>query len=176
MLADITRSSADQWRFSNLPSGLPVAVHRSGDAAPAISISHSGSWIAYAAAFGGRIGIDIEQDRDTRDHPGIAERAFGPREREAVNRFGQARFYAIWTLREAIAKATGSGLQMAADGRDRVPDGPYESSDWATLEDADWWLMHARPAPAISLALAFRPDGSRARPEAVRLHWWPGEV
>jgi len=175
MLAEITQSPPDAWRFSKRSSGAPVATHRNGQPAPAISITHSGSWVAYAATFAGAIGIDVEQSRDRRDHLGIAERAFGPREREAVDRLGSSRFHAIWTLREAIAKATGKGLEMAADRRDRVQDGPYESSQWMRMEDADWWLMHANPAPEVSLGLAFRPAEGRPRSEAVQLHWWPRE-
>lgn len=135
-------------------------------------MSHSGSWVAYAATFAGEIGIDIEQVRHSRNHLGIAEHAFGLNETEVVRRFGSARFYAIWTLREAIAKATGKGLQMAADGRDRVHDGPDNSSKWVSLEDADWWLMHATPSAEVSLGLALRPTGSKL-PQEVRLLWWP---
>ena len=36
---------------------------------------------------------------------------------------GITEFYRIWTLREAIAKATGEGLVMAMDGVDRVGGG-----------------------------------------------------
>jgi 4'-phosphopantetheinyl transferase len=175
MLAEVTRSPPDSWRFSKQDSGALVAAHGSGQPAPAISISHSGSWVAYAATFAGAVGIDIEQSRDRRDHLGIAERAFGPREREAVSRLSPSRFYAIWTLREAIAKATGKGLEMAADRQDRVHDGPFESSQWVCLEDSDWWLMHADPAPGVSLGVAFRPAEGRRTSEDVRLRWWPCE-
>jgi 4'-phosphopantetheinyl transferase len=174
MLTEITQSPARAWRFSKLPSGMPIATNRSGNPAPAISMSHSGAWVAYAATFAGEIGIDIEQVRDARDHLGIAEHAFGLNERAAVRDFGPARFYAIWTLREAIAKALGTGLQMAADGRDRVHDGPDNASKWVILEDADWWLMHTQPSLEISLGLAFRPTG-RPLPQEVQLHWWPAE-
>lgn len=157
-----------------LPSGAPIASHQGGKPAPAISMSHSGSWVAYAATFAGEIGIDIEQVKPSRNHLGIAEHAFGPNEKAAVSSFGPARFYAIWTLREAIAKATRAGLQMAADGRDRVHDGPYNSATWLILEDANWWLMHAGPSSEMSLGVAFRPAGATLLSE-VRLHWWPSE-
>ncbi|WP_459859257.1 4'-phosphopantetheinyl transferase family protein [Dongia sp. agr-C8] len=175
MLAEITQSPPDAWRFSKGRSGAPVAAHRSGQPAPAISLSHSGPWVAIAATFAGAIGVDVEQARGGRDLGGIAERAFGRQEREAVGRFGSPRFYAIWTLREAIAKATGKGLEMAADRRDRVPDGPTGSARWMRMDDVDWWLMHESPAPEVSFGLAFRPAAGRPRSEAVQLHWWPGE-
>jgi len=174
MLAEITQSSASEWRFSMLPSGLPIASHQGGKLAPAISMSHSGSWVAYATTFSGEIGIDIEQVQHLRNHLGIADHAFGPNERAAVGTSGPARFYAIWTLREAIAKATGAGLQMAADGRDRVHDGPYNSSKWMTLENANWWLMHTMPSPGVSLSIAFRPAEGQLSGE-MPIHWWPVE-
>lgn len=175
MLAEITQSPPEAWQFSKQNSGAPVAAHRRDQPAPAISISHSGSWVSVAASFAGAIGIDVEQSRDRRNLQGIAERAFGPREQKAVGDLGSARFYAIWTLREAIAKAGGRGLEMAADRRDRVPDGPFEGSQWLPLEDGDWWLMHANPAPDVSLGLAFRPADARPRSDDVRLQWWPRE-
>jgi phosphopantetheinyl transferase len=174
MLAEITQTAGGEWRFSSLPSGAPVAIRQGGEDAPTISMSHSGSWVAYAATFDGDVGIDIELVKPSRNYLGIAEHAFGPSERAAVSRFGPARFYAIWTLREAIAKATAAGLEKAADGRDQVHDGPYNSATWATLEGRNWWLMHAKRPSEMSLSVALRPREKKLLSE-IELLWWPPE-
>ena len=61
MLAEMTQSSPDAWRFSKQDSGALVAAHPGSQPVPAISISHSGTWVAYAATFAGAIGIDVEE-------------------------------------------------------------------------------------------------------------------
>ena len=167
MLAALTQTAPERWKFAKSASGAPIALDQTGHAAPAISFSHSGLWIACAASYAGAIGIDVELTRDTRNHQGIAARAFGIEE-QAAARLGTDRFYGIWTLREAIAKATGEGLRQAADSVDRVADGPFEDARWTTLDGDDWWLMHAKPAAGLSLAVALRAPRS---PVAVR--WWP---
>lgn len=176
MLAGMTGSTAltaQPWRISSMASGKPVAVDPAGSHAPAISMSHSGPWVAYAASFAGEIGIDVEVSRTSRDHRAIADRAFGPQEAAVTRNADQGRFYAIWTLREAIAKATGAGLKMAADAADRVSDGPYQSARWVRLDGADWWLMHAQPAAEVSLAVALRLSDGGGTDQHVQLQWWP---
>ena len=173
MLAELAGAPPERWRIVSAATGAPLAVNERGGAVPAISLSHSGSWVACAASFAGELGIDIELNKDTRDIGGIADRAFGARERVAARRHGRARFYAIWTLREAISKATGDGLRMAADGVDRVPDGPFEDSCWSRFDGTDWWLMHSRPCDELSLAVALHPKQDDGARPPIRLQWWP---
>nr|WP_298689253.1 4'-phosphopantetheinyl transferase superfamily protein [uncultured Dongia sp.] len=117
--------------------------------------------MAAAATAVGPIGVDIELARPGRNLPGIAEAAFGQAERRRCNRDGANGFYRTWTLREAIAKALGAGLAMAADRVDRVAAGPDEGYwDWQ-----GWQLAHHRLAAGLSFAMAVRPD-----------HALPGEI
>ena len=173
MLADLSDAPAERWRIASAASGAPIAVDQRGGEVPAISLSHSGPWVACAASFVGELGIDIELHKDTRDFVGIADRAFGTGERAATKRCGLARFYAIWTLREAVSKATGAGLRMAADAVDRVPDGPFEDSCWSRFDGTDWWLMHSRPSDELSLAVALHPKKNDVARSPIHVRWWP---
>jgi phosphopantetheinyl transferase len=174
MLADLTDSPPERWTIERALSGAPVAHSSDGCRVPSISLSHSGSWVACAASFAGAVGIDVELHKERRDHHGIAEYAFGIQERAAVARFGAERFYAVWTLREAMAKATGEGLRQVVDSVDRVAIGPMDDACWSALDDGNWWLMHRRPSPGLSLAAALRFGTAPQRP--IELHWWPFDM
>jgi phosphopantetheinyl transferase len=122
-------------------------------------------------SFAGDVGVDIELHKPSRDFAGIAEYAFGKNEQETVSRFGAESFYAIWTLREAIAKATERGLRQVTDSVDRVAAGPFQEARWSNLDGESWWLMHERPANDLSLAVALRLGTATPRPIAFRR--WP---
>jgi 4'-phosphopantetheinyl transferase len=136
------------WTILAGPDGKPWIA-----GGPAISLSHTRGHVAVAAAATGDLGIDVERHR-RRDIVGLAERAFGPTERQAVGDDPRA-FYRIWTLREAMAKASGAGLREAADGQDRILGGPFEGC-WPS---GGWHLAHVLIAPACSLAIAHRAAG-----------------
>jgi phosphopantetheinyl transferase len=157
-LSRIVGQKASDYRIMAADSGRPIVVadHPGADGAEtgiSVSLSHSGNWLAGAATGLGPVGIDIELMRAGRDLAGIADIAFGPEERRRASRDGASGFYRIWTLREAIAKAHGTGLTMAADGHDRVNDGPDEGIwFWDSAQLAHWRL----PA-RLALALAVFP-------------------
>lgn len=157
------------WTIEQTALGAPRARSATHSSAPSISLSHSGGWIACAASVTGAVGIDIERRKPGRDISGIASYAFG-RQEQAAAVSGEDRFYAIWVLREAIAKATGEGLPRVTDGVDRVGAGPFRSAGWSRMEDADWWLMHQRKDD-VDLAVALRL-GIPPRPH-IKLRWWP---
>jgi 4'-phosphopantetheinyl transferase len=152
-------SGHEHWRIETKPSGKPIAVDETGRSALSISASHSGSRLALACASDGIVGIDIEQHW-SRDFRLLAQRAFGAEEQALVANEGERAFYRIWTLREAIAKATGAGLVMAIDRKDRTSPGLAEGC-WTQAYDGELWRLAHYPLGAeFSLALACRPDES----------------
>ncbi len=95
------------------------------------------------------LGVDIEPHK-LRNVQAIAARAFGPEEQRLVDAGGAAAFYRLWTLREAMGKATGEGLSLAADGQDHVGVGP-ERRPWSV---PGWRLYHEELPHGYSLACA----------------------
>ncbi|WP_155419432.1 4'-phosphopantetheinyl transferase family protein [Chromobacterium subtsugae] len=84
------------------------------------NLSHSGDAALVALARGARLGVDLEQaQRDGRelDWQGIAESYFSAGERLALGDAddGARRFLRMWTAKEAVLKAMGSGLSGLAD-------------------------------------------------------------
>ena len=169
VLEEVTGTGGSEWAFTTNSKGKPFAIHPSGIAAPEISISHSGSVVAAAATTMGQLGVDVEQHRCDRSFAEIAEYAFGPEEAgEAA--VSQRDFYRIWTLREAMAKATGKGLAMAADGRDRVHGVPVSGCWEREIEGAFWRAAHFEPVTGYSLAIAVKVEHS------ARQHHWSDEA
>ena len=74
---------------------------------------------------------------------------------------GLSAFYRIWTVREAISKATGDGMALVTDGTDRVPVAMADGT-FAAARD-DWLLAHDVIAQDFSLALAAHVASPRHR-------------
>jgi 4'-phosphopantetheinyl transferase len=72
------------------------------------SISHSGDVVAVALTDRGPVGIDVEA-MSSRNYEPLVPRVCRPEERPHVAR--AADFYAYWTRKEAVLKATGDGLR-----------------------------------------------------------------
>jgi 4'-phosphopantetheinyl transferase len=165
-----------KWAVIIEPSGKPaVQILTDGGAEPAISIAHSDDVVAAVVSAIGLVGIDIERHDMRRDILGISELAFGAAERRMVVHGGRPAFFRLWTLREAIGKATGDGLALAADGTDRISPEPFEGA-WIT-SDRQWLLAHCVPRDGLSLALAVRPrDAEAARMwSTAAITWFDGE-
>ena len=76
------------------------------------NISHAAERVVMAVSTQ-PLGVDIEGPRIVKDAAHIAQRFFAPEEQAAV--VDQAAFFAIWTAKEAVIKATGLGLSQALD-------------------------------------------------------------
>ena len=80
------------------------------------NLAHSGSHGLIAYSLQGRVGIDVEIFQEGRDFGGIAERVFGPEERAVLGRASGRKeievFYRLWTMKEALIKAIGTGFSL----------------------------------------------------------------
>jgi phosphopantetheinyl transferase len=168
MLARTTGRAGPSWHLEPDETGKLHAFDGRRQRGPAVSIAHSRDWVAAAVSHVGPVGIDVEVVRPDRALAQIADLAFGPNERAWVARDGEAAFYPIWTLREAMAKASGAGLAEAADGRDRVAVRPGAGSWAGNSAGANWLLHHIKPAEAVHLAVAVAVTESSEPVE----NWW----
>jgi phosphopantetheinyl transferase len=114
---------ARRWRIDADAQGRPSL----GDGGQGIfmSLAHGGVRVAAAISLGRPIGIDIEERRPSRDWKSLS-RAFGPLERAYVEQTGMLGFYRIWTLREALAKARGTGFASLIDETDQLLPAPAD--------------------------------------------------
>ncbi len=95
------------------PYGKPYLPRMSGIH---FNWSHGGDYWLLAVTHSGSVGVDIEKEGRKLDWEGPASVAFHPAERFYVAQGGCAqihRFYEVWTRKEAILKAVGTGLHDA---------------------------------------------------------------
>lgn len=97
---------AAQQRFQTTPNGRPACID-----GPAISISHSGNWVACAVASQGDVGLDLQFPVARLAVDEIASWCFADDEREwLAEKASRDRFFMLWVLKEAHVKVSGAGL------------------------------------------------------------------
>ena len=156
LLSHVTGRS--DWIVVRAGSGKPSVRTADGRDGPAVSLSHTAGLVAVAVARDGVVGIDVERHRP-RDFAALADQAFGAAERREVAAQevshgaprGATAFYRIWTLREAMAKATGDGLALVMNRTD-LADGVVSGRVHVR---GQWGLLHRMAEPGYSLGLAW---------------------
>ena len=139
-------------------SGKPMIDARHGAGGIEVALSHSGMIAACAISDLGPIGIDVEYCAERSIHE-IAPSVFGPRERRAVASGGPSAFYRIWTLREALAKASGARFSILDSEHDFFANAP-RTGIWRTVIEQQGWLFSTGAFPggyAYAIAAAVAP-------------------
>ncbi|SCF22617.1 4'-phosphopantetheinyl transferase [Micromonospora viridifaciens] len=109
------------------PGGRPEVYVGDGRTLP-VSVSHTDDLVVVAARAGGPVGVDVERRRSL-PAARLADRWYDPAEAAWLRARAEAGrdldFLRLWTAKEAVGKAFGTGLR---DGglrrRMPVPDGP----------------------------------------------------
>ena len=159
-LEDIV-SPSSPWQLLRSLQGSPnVAV--TGTSRRSISLAHSGVIVACATAEGGRIGVDVERIGLERPVLALARAAFGPAEIAEVEKHGAAEFYRTWTLREALAKASGQGFGLLVNRLDLVP--AIAAPDRRRIGDIEWDLASWTLEEGYELGFARQAVASGAPP------------
>jgi 4'-phosphopantetheinyl transferase len=114
------------------------------------NLSHSGERALYAISQTCAPGVDIEYLNRDIDYSGLAERFFTRRECAALQLIpesGRKRaFFACWTRKEAVTKATGAGLSLPLDQFEvtLAPDAAPRLLDSAAVPQlAGCWNLYA---------------------------------
>ena len=116
----------------------------------AVSVSYTRHLIAVAASPAGPLGVDVEEVYP-REIRGLADRWFDPAERDwmAAQPDELRAFLHLWTAKEAVGKALGTGLRNAGLRR-RMPLGG------GTVESAPGLVVTHVPWEGVVLAIAAR--------------------
>jgi 4'-phosphopantetheinyl transferase len=123
---------------------------------PGFSLTHAGDLVGVAVHPGGTVGLDVEQVRELSDLPAMVAHVCSPQESAA----DADAFFALWTRKEALLKAVGTGL---ATPMSAITLGPAGVLAW-TGDDAPrdpLWLADLHPAAGYHAAVA----GTGTRPE-----------
>ena len=154
------------WRFEIGPKGKPFVA---GGAGPAFNLSHTAGLAAVAVSRRCDPGLDVE--RLDRSPPDPVDAFLTPAEaawlaRRPANARGLA-FFRLWTLKEALIKATGEGLSRPLASFSVRADPPEVTPHDPDLSPAEAWrFVQSRIGPHHVLALAWRDAGDL--PVAVR--------
>ncbi|MDC0669481.1 4'-phosphopantetheinyl transferase family protein [Nannocystis radixulma] len=167
ILADYTGIAASELCFSANSYGRPALVI-AGERVE-FNLSHTDGLAALAVTRIGEVGVDVE-DAERRSRPEeVADHFFAPSEAASLMALPEdqrrARFFDLWTLKEAYIKARGMGLAIPLDAfaydlsRGRAA---IDLAIDASLGDprAGWQFHLEDPTPRHRLALAVRlPEG-----------------
>ena len=108
--------SNDGLSFPVAKGGKPFAVVDGQPVPRGFNVSHSGRHGLIALAATGRVGVDVEEYVPRGDLDRLSAAVFGPDEQAdlaAVSGADRVRlFFRLWTLKEAVAKALGTGLSF----------------------------------------------------------------
>ncbi len=165
------------WRFERSRYGRPfISGPRSAERLH-FSLSHTDGFVACAVSSRERLGIDVEAIDRPVSHLEIARTFFSAAEHADLISLPTAqqrdRFFDLWTLKEAYAKARGLGLQLPLDefSIHVMPGGNrrYTFSRDSDQDSESWCFSQFSPSPRHRLAVA---DGSGHNLPLVS-HSWP---
>ncbi len=110
----------EELSFGVSRHGKPFAVVRGERSRAGFNVSHGGDHGLIALGPDVRVGVDLEERRPRRDLDQLIGAVMGPAERgELAALEGADRlrlFYRIWTFKEALTKALGTGLTSDVSG------------------------------------------------------------
>jgi 4'-phosphopantetheinyl transferase len=182
--------------FTTGSHGKPFLDPASSASRLFFNAAHSGDWVLVALARGRELGVDVEAHKTMRDAIDIARRFFAPPELQALEAYPEeareAAFFRIWTRKEAVVKALGTGIsagldnfavdaRAAASGARVAMRGLDGSPEWAR------WAVHTIDMPpgyagAVTIEESPRPTKQakemRARSEEdarIELFEWSWE-
>ncbi len=154
----------------------PFALVNGSPAPVSFNVSHSGSHGLIAVAPQGRIGVDVEERAPRRDFARLIEAAFGGNEQAALNHApGEDRthlFYKLWTIKEALIKALGTGLsydpadfEAPASMRNGAVSGAYRFPRMPALQ----WRVDDLGNERFAAALARQADPAANAPDDLEI-------
>lgn len=164
--AEIRLGSDDQGRPELVPQTAP-AIH--------FNLSATDELVAVGVSRHGEIGVDVERVREVSDAGDIVERHFTANERSGFRDAGAgdraSLFVDLWTRKEALLKARGSGLTVPLDSVEVSvpPDDPRVVRIPGEPGEEGQWTLRSLPLPrGFAGTLALRhPDG-----ELRFVGWW----
>lgn len=158
----------DQLSFSAFRYGKPFAVVQGVRSSLNFNVSHSNNHGLIACSFDRRVGVDIEERAPKRNISGLIEAVMGPEEQaELAARKGDDKlhlFYRLWTLKEALIKALGTGFTIDISRFQIPPSLRYGDADgvfkFPQFSSATWGLKDIS-SEKFAAALAYEvPSGS----------------
>lgn len=175
------------WRFSRSVNGKPQISHP--DLQVSFNLSHAGSLIALAFSGQASIGVDIEHRDRELDADALSARYFSDKEHDMLMRLPTdirlQRFLILWTMKEAVVKASGLGLARALRDFEFLVDEESGELEFRQLRseaaqvETPHWDVYAGMSEDYHVALArsdVRDASSLHAGLRVRRFIWPDQI
>ena len=161
--------------FAYLEHGKPFTTVNGRRADVGFNVSHSGRHGLIAIGAHDRLGVDVEERVSKRDLEGIGSLVYGSTERRllaaATGRDKVHLFYRLWSMKEALIKALGSGFSLNPS-RFEVPpamlQGERSGSFQFPHEPSSEWRLLDLGEPRFAAALAYKVSPPRTATTAGR--------
>ena len=163
LLSYYTGLAPDALCFDATEKGKPQLANKLADNWQ-FNLSHTGNCAAVAITRDHAIGVDVEQIKQDKELLALADRFYAPSEASMLKTRPENEqskgFYALWTAKEAVLKATGQGI---ANGLDQWVFS-LDAADSAVLEYApesendSKWSFFKHPLPSYQSWLAAAVD------------------
>ena len=136
------------------------------------NVSHSGGALLFAIARDQALGVDIETQRRRRPVPELARRFFAAEEASALagldEPLRQMAFLRLWSCKEAVVKALGSGIGFGLERLQFRIDPAGEPVELSVIHASagsveDWHIVRLAPTGTHVGALAWRGPARRVR-------------
>lgn len=106
--------------FGLLEHGKPFAKFADRSVDIAFNVSHSNGHGLIAITNRACVGVDVEERAQRRDLDGIGSLVYGPEERRLLGTASGRKkvqiFYRLWSMKEALIKALGTGFSLSPSG------------------------------------------------------------
>lgn len=141
----------EQLSFQRGPHGKPFLDPVQGKDLR-FNLSHSGTWLLLAVARSREVGVDLEVHRPVQELA-LARRFFCAGEVERLQQIDDAahrrtRFFDLWTAKEALVKAIGTGLARTLNRYElRLEQDRVHWRDHAGEYADHQWHLQCLPAP-----------------------------
>lgn len=173
VLARALATQAATLGFRQDAKGRPFLAGAGGDLD--FNLSHSGDCALVGLVRGARIGVDVEVRRPLSDALRIARAHFAPDEAESLATLPsparEEAFFALWTRKEAVVKASGIGLSGSlAAFSVTVPPSPPRLHRPAS-ECGRWTLDTIEAGPGHAATAAVMGGGARFLIERLGQAW-----
>ena len=167
ILSQYLHLNPEQIQFGYSSLGKPFLVTNNVPSSLQFNLSHSGRQMLVAVSAGSRIGIDLEYAHRNLEALALSKRYFSPREQQLLSTSSHSQstcFLQLWTCKEALLKASGSGLRDL----DRIkvlalPKSPADQVLFTYQPRYQNFTLRVLPAPSDYIAaLAVEGHGTRS--------------
>jgi 4'-phosphopantetheinyl transferase len=167
------------------PRGKPFLAGQSatGDKGIRFNMTHSGEWMLFSASRDFGTGIDLEYQDPKAEFEQISSHFFSDADHAWLDLrqpedCKAAAFFRLWTCKEAVLKAEGSGIRLGmADVRIEFAEGEDSARGVLSRDQYKgraWSINTFEPASGYAAALAYESSASAADHPKLLFFQWMG--